>query len=355
VGAPASSTVHEWQPPWALSAGRSMPLHARSENRASMFEEGPCASSIMATTTILTLALARLGVLPFFWYRVPWWFVLLGAALFQRVRAVVRSFCSAFLPRSWPTRAGPKRYGAHGFPGCRVSYRLIWGGASSHPGIDASLSAVRHKHRLAMLSKFPTLAFFPAGAGLALAWYSPPSVPSWAGWSAPRGKGYRSLGLAVPIACLLIWGGYRFSFNKVPAPELFQGIQDVMRHNAEGHPVFLLGERSNTALLVFLTPCDCGKDAVAFLLLLAGGVTLAVRKRQWFRRAGPPLAFSPALCWWACSPTSTIGVRLFLPVYIGFSLLAAAAAIDWLEWARAEVDLDPPSPCWWSGWPALPF
>jgi hypothetical protein len=55
-----------------------------------------------------------------------------------------------------------------------------------------------------------------------------------------------SLGLAVLVACLLIWAGYRFSFGKVPAPELFQGIQDVMRHNAEGHPSFLLGERSNT-------------------------------------------------------------------------------------------------------------
>jgi len=102
-----------------------------------------------------------------------------------------------------------------------------------------------------MLSKFSTLAFFPAGAGLALAWYFTTERPKL-GWlvGAAR-KRIPSLGLAVPIACLLIWGGYRFSFNKVPAPELFQGIQDVMRHNAEGHPSFLLGERSNTGFWYF--------------------------------------------------------------------------------------------------------
>jgi hypothetical protein len=189
---------------------------------------------------------------------------------------------------------------------------------------------------LAMLSKFSTLVFFPAGVGLALAWYFATERPKL-GWllGAVR-KRIPSLGLAVLIACVLMWAGYRFSFGKVPAPELFQGIQDVMRHNAEGHPGFLLGARSNTGFWYFYPVVVAVKTPIAFLLLLAGGVTLAVRKRQWFRRAGPPLAFSAGILVVGFFTHINIGVRHILPVYIGFSLLAAAAAVDWLELGRAR-------------------
>ena len=280
----------------------------------------------------LTLEMARLGVLPFFWIAclvVYWW----GRRYFSGSVAVVAVFLFSFLP---PVLAhaglATTDMALTAFLGAAFLTGLIWVERPT-PGHAALFGA---STGMAMLSKFSTLAFFPAGAGLALAWYFATERPKL-GWlvGAAR-KRIPSLGLAVLIACLPIWAGYRFSFGKVPAPELFQGIQDVMRHNAEGHPGFLLGERSNTGFWYFYPVVIAVKTPIAFLLLLAGGVTLAVRKRQWFRRAGPPLAFSAGIMLVGVFTHINIGVRHILPVYIGFSLLAAAAAIDWLELGRAR-------------------
>jgi hypothetical protein len=280
----------------------------------------------------LTLELARLGVLPFFWIAclvVYCW----GRRYFSGSVAVVAVFLFSFLP---PVLAhaglATTDMALTAFLGAAFLTGLIW---VERPTLGRA-ALFGASTGLAMLSKFSTLAFFPAGVGLALTWYFATERPKL-GWlvGAAR-KRIPSLGLAVLITCLLIWAGYRFSFSKVPAPELFQGIQDVMRHNAEGHPSFLLGERSNTGFWYFYPVVIAVKTPIAFLLLLAGGVTLAVRKRQWFRRAGPPLAFSAGIMLVGVFTHINIGVRHILPVYIGFSLLAAAAAIDWLELGRAR-------------------
>ena len=280
----------------------------------------------------LTLDLARLGVLPFFWIAclvVYAW----GRRYFSPSVAVVAVFLFSFLP---PVLAhaglATTDMALTAFLGAAFLSALIWVENPTHA--HAALFGVCTG--LAMLSKFSTLPFFPAGVGLALAWYFVTERPK-AGWllSAAR-KRVPSLGLAVLIACLLIWAGYRFSFAKVPAPELFQGIQDVMRHNAGGHPSFLLGQRSNAGFWYFYPVVIAVKTPIAFLLLLAGGVTVAVRKRQWFRRAGPPLAFSAGIVLVGLFTHINIGVRHILPVYIGFSLLSAAAAMHLLELGRAR-------------------
>src|ERR1039457_3741633 len=104
-----------------------------------------------------------------------------------------------------------------------------------------------------------------------------------------------------------------------------------MRHNAEGHPGFLLGERSNTGFWYFYPVVIAVKTPLAFLILVALGLTFATRKREWFRPAGPPLAFSAGIVLVGLFTHINIGVRHILPVYVGFSLLAAAAAVQWLE------------------------
>jgi len=78
------------------------------------------------------------------------------------------------------------------------------------------------------------------------------------------------------------------------------------------------------------------KTPIAFLILLAAGVAFAVRKREWFRRAGPPLAFSAGIMLVGLFTHINIGIRHILPIYIGFSLLAAAAAMHWVELGRAR-------------------
>jgi hypothetical protein len=333
--------VYRWEPqhpPLARVATALGPylLGTRCQNTpnvdlASMTKEG-LAILYYGHHYDLTLALARLGILPFFWIAclvVYWW----GRRYFSAAVAVMAVFLFSFLPpilahAGLATTDMPLT----AFLGAAFLSALIWVEQPT-PG-HAALFGV--STGLAMLSKFSTLVFFPAGVGLALAWYYVTERPKldWL-WSAAK-KRIPSLGLAVLIACLLIWAGYRFSFRKVPAPELFQGIQDVMRHNAEGHPSFLLGERSNTGFWYFYPVVVAVKTPIAFLLLLTAGVAFAVRRREWFRRAGPPLAFSAGIVAVGLFTHINIGVRHILPVYVGFSVLAAAAAMRLLELGRAR-------------------
>jgi hypothetical protein len=333
--------VYQWEPqhpPLARVATALGPylLGTRSQNTprvdlASMTQEG-LAILYYGHHYDLTLELARLGVLPFFWIAclvVYGW----GRRYFSPSVAVAAVFLFSFLP---PVLAhaglATTDMALTAFLGAAFFSALIW---VENPTLaHGALFGV--STGLAMLSKFSTLVFFPAGVGLALAWYCVTERPK-PGWllSAAR-KRLPTLGLAVLVACLLMWAGYRFSFGKVPAPELFQGIQDVMRHNAEGHPSFLLGERSNTGFWYFYPVVVAVKTPIAFLLLLAGGVTFTVGKREWFRRAGPPLAFSAGMILVGLFTHINIGVRHILPVYVGFSLLAAAAAMHLLELGRAR-------------------
>ena len=292
--------VYQWEPqhpPLARVATALGPylLGTRCQNTpnvdlASMTKEG-LAILYYGHHYDLTLEAARLGILPFFWIAclvVYWW----GRRYFSRSVAVAAVFLFSFLP---PVLAhaglATTDMPLTAFLGAAFLSALIW---VEHP-TRAHTVLFGVSTGLAMLSKFSTLAFFPAGVGLALAWYFVTERPKL-GWllSAAK-KRIPSLGLAVLIACLQIWAGYRFSFARVPAPELFQGIQEVMQHNAEGHPGFLLGERSNTGFWYFYPVVIAVKTPIAFLLLAAGGVAFAVRKRPWFRRAGPPLAFSAGI------------------------------------------------------------
>ena len=110
---------------------------------------------------------------------------------------------------------------------------------------------------LAIVCKFSTFAFFPAGV-LALACYlvAGGSIAKRISEAArPRAA---SFGLAVGIACVVVWAVYRFSFGApggqgmpVPAPELFQGIRDVAEHNQHGHPGYLLGAYSRFGFWYF--------------------------------------------------------------------------------------------------------
>ena len=280
----------------------------------------------------LTLELARLGILPFFWIAclvVYWW----GRRYFSGPVAVAAVFLFSFLPPIL-AHAGlaTTDMALTAFLAAAFLSALIW---VEHPTLGhAALFGV--STGLAMLSKFSTLVFLPAGVVLSLAWYLATERPKLEWLLGAARKRIPSLGLAVLIACLLIWAGFRFSFAKVPAPELFQGIQDVMRHNAEGHPGFLLGERSNTGFWYFYPVVIAVKTPLAFLILVALGLTFAIRKREWFRRAGPPLAFSAGIVLVGLFTHINIGVRHILPVYVGFSVLAAAAAMRLLELGRAR-------------------
>ena len=143
---------------------------------------------------------------------------------------------------------------------------------------------------------------------------------------------------------LLIWAGYRFSFGapdfsslRLPAPEVFSGIRAVMRHNSTGHPTYFLGQRSITGFWYFYPVVLAVKTPLAFLFLLGYGVVLALRKRSPYRRAWIPVSFAAGILLVGLESHINIGVRHILPIYMGFSILAAIAALRLLELSRAPA------------------
>ena len=131
---------------------------------------------------------------------------------------------------------------------------------------------------------------------------------------------------------MLVWAGYRFSYGRVPfasfrlpAPELFQGIQDVRTHNAEGHHAYLLGKRSKFGFWYFFPVALGVKTPLAFLALLAFGMVLAVRKLQLRRVLIIPLGFAAGVLAVGMASHINIGLRHILPIYLAFSIVAAAA------------------------------
>jgi hypothetical protein len=143
-----------------------------------------------------------------------------------------------------------------------------------------------------------------------------------------------SLALAVALACLVIWAGYRFSFHKIPAPELFAGIETVKAHNASGHPGYLLGRRSSSGFWYFYPVAIAVKTPLGFLALLAFGLVLTRKERGlWI-----PLAFAAGILAVGAASRINIGLRHVLPVYTAFAIAAAVGARRMLagpRWAAA--------------------
>lgn len=290
----------------------------------------------------LTLAMARLGTLPFFWVAclvVYWW----GKRYFGAAVGTLAVFLFTLLPPvlahaglATTDMALTALLGAAFLTGLvwteqPTRAHAIWFGASSG---------------LMVLAKFSCLAFFPASVAVALAWYLFSERPKIAWLARAVKERLPSFGLAVLVACLLIWAGYRFSFGGgLPAPELYRGIQQVMEHNTAGHAGYLLGQRSATGWWYFFEVALAVKTPLAFLILLGFGVVLALRRRDRFERPWLPLTFAGGILLVGMLSRINIGLRHVLPVYIGFAVLAALAVVRMLElsetrkWVRIALPL----------------
>ena len=286
-----------------------------------------------------TLALARLGILPFFWVAcavVYWW----GVRYFGRAVAVAAVFLFSFLPTilghaalATTDMALTATMGAAFVAGAvwlkqPTILKAVWFGVWSG---------------LMVLSKFSALAFFPASVALALAWYFY-CERTGAGliWAAARVR-LPSFCLAVAAGMVIVWAGYRFSFGdsglghlRLPAPELFAGIRQVKGHNAAGHPSYFLGARSDQGFLFFFPVALAVKTPLAFLILLAALAAPALRKQFRGESIGIPLAFSAAILAVGMSSKINIGVRHILPVYIGLTMVSAVALVRLVNLSEAR-------------------
>src|SRR5262249_61607116 len=125
------------------------------------------------------------------------------------------------------------------------------------------------------------------------------------------------------MGAFVIWAGYLFSFGKlpggsfpVPAPELFDGIGSVIRHNSQGHLAYLFGRVSQTGWWYYFPVLLGLKTPIAALLLIVAGAWCCWRRRT--TAALSPLAFALGVLLPAIWGNINIGVRHILPVYLAF-------------------------------------
>jgi hypothetical protein len=171
---------------------------------------------------------------------------------------------------------------------------------------------------LACISKFTAIPFLAAAwIGMALLTRSSPTV-LW--------ERRRAVAIIVGTAALAIWIAYGFSFARVeflhmrlPAPRFFTGLEKVWAHQHRGHPSFLLGRRSENGFWYYFPVVLALKLPIAFLLLTLGGI--------WQRKVRLPLAFSAAILLASMTGRVDIGVRYILPAVAGLSIVAGAAAV----------------------------
>jgi 4-amino-4-deoxy-L-arabinose transferase-like glycosyltransferase len=196
---------------------------------------------------------------------------------------------------------------------------------------------------LAVVSKFTALGFFPAAAIFALMAYIVVERPGVNGLAVAARERALPFALAVIAGAFAIWAVYSFSFGKVPgwnislpAPELFDGVKVALHHNDTGHPAYLLGEIRRTGWWYYFPVVLSVKTPIAFLLLLGFGIWLC-----WIKRASLVYSMPLAFCMGILAPSMAskvnIGVRHILPVYIGFSIVAALAAMQLLRWAHVRT------------------
>ena len=291
------------------------------------------------------ISLARLGILPFYWIgclAVYFW----TRRYASRATAVIALFLFSFLPPILAHASlATTDMACTAFLAAAFFAAVVWmEEPSPRTGALFGLAA-----GLAISSKFSVLPYFAAAATFALAWF----------WFAERPKldllretrrRLPSLALAAIVAFTVIWAIYRFSFGKVyfadirlPAPELFAGIRDVLQHNAEGHPGYLLGTPSKNGFWYFYLVDIAVKTPLALLVLFFMGAA-AWRNAALLRRAYLPLAFAAGILAVAMFSHINIGIRHVMPLYAGMCITAAVGLVRLMESSAIRN---------WAAWAAL--
>ncbi len=224
---------------------------------------------------------------------------------------------------------------------------------------------------LAILSKFSALLFLP-GCGLAILaclWRATrrrtesPKVP----WR----RRAIAIALTMSTTFLVIWGGYRFSVQSynpqgrphenidgfvgaegtlhrlaylvaehapIPAPELLEGINFQRLHNEEGGLAYLLGDVRQTGWWYFFPVVLAVKSPLPFLVL--SGIGLVLLGRQGWRgadwRAVAPAATAMTLLLVSLASRIDFGVRLILPIYPLLAIVAGFGAVRLWNLARPK-------------------
>jgi hypothetical protein len=281
------------------------------------------------------LAMARLGMLPFFWIAcvtVYWW----GSRYFSPATGVVALLLFSFIP---PVLAHAGLTNTDMALTATLSLAFLTGVIWVEEPTRTHSVWFGVASGLMVVSKFSCLAFMPAAVALSLAAYYVKERPAMGDLVKSARQRIPTFAMAVGIAMVLIWAVYRFSFGpvspggaSVPAPELFRGIHEVQSHLDRGHEGYLLGEIRETGFWNFYLVAIGVKTPLGLLVLTAVGVVLMFRRYPLPRRPWLPALFSLGVLLVGMTSTVNIGVRHVLPVYVGMSLVGAVGAIQLWEW-----------------------
>ena len=212
-----------------------------------------------------------------------------------------------------------------------------------------------------VLSKFSFLVFFPVSAVfVALA-----RARSMKGEHRAAHRPVRGALIAICVAFLVAWAGYRFDFRTptqafgpraitvydfftpkalqplmhriadsvpIPAPAFAVGFAIVKNHDAFGHNAYLLGRWSMKGWWYYFPVVFFYKTPLPFLFLAAWGTLLIARSRNSLRLAY--ILSGAAVMGAAMTSSINIGVRHILPVYVPLSIVAAYAVTE--IWQRSR-------------------
>jgi hypothetical protein len=287
-----------------------------------------------------TLALARLGMLPFFWIGSAVVFLWANRAAGGLAGVAALALFTTLPPVLAHAGLVTTDMALTAMVAAAAYASLLWAEAPSRRRTVALGVAMG----FAALAKWSALVFLPSAWLVMFGWSA-----ARAGWSPRRAaqavwERRRSIGAALAVAFLILWAGYRFTFAHVgwlhmrmPAPRFFTGIYRLWVENRKGHPAYLLGQRSATGFRLYYPVALGVKTPLGMLLLLAAAPWLARFDRPrktmvcptlpaWFRGVALPLAFSLGVLLFAMTSRINVGVRHVLPVYAGFAVACGIAA-----------------------------
>jgi hypothetical protein len=287
------------------------------------------------------LALARLGVLPFFVLA-----TLVLAAWARRIGGAAQAVTAVLLFTTLPpvlAHAGiaSTDMAVTATIALAVYCLMLW---LERPTRGRSL-ALGVALALALLSKLSALLFLPAAIVAVLLCRRGERTGDETGSRRTR------LRLTFAALVLTVWAGYRFTVGPLtipqaapptaesatpsaldriaramvlPAPALFEGLGQLAVKNREGHKSYLLGEVRTTGWWHFFPVALAVKSPLPFLLLT--GIGLAVAWRGYSgserRRQLEPAAIALAILL-VCLPSRiNIGVRHVLPMYPFLAIVA---------------------------------
>ena len=322
---------------------------SRGAGQASMWDEG-LAILFAHGPEDSTLALARMGTLPFFW--ITCWIVysstrwISGSREGRSEASAAAAVIAVFLVTMTPTVLAHAGLATTDmgltamlllaiYTGWRwVETPVLWRAAV----FGASTG-------LAVLAKFSTLPFLPSIALVALViWlcFERPAIGTLIKLALARGV---QLLFAAMVASLVIWAGYRFSFGKtpgvsfsIPAPELLSGIADVRKHNATGHLTYLLGAANTVGWWYFYVVALAVKTPLAVLALGLPGLALLFSRKRFGTRGWMVSSVVLGILVFASFFSQIkIGTRHVLPVFVVLAIAGGCAAI-WIPRVTSRQD-----------------